>query len=119
MAGALRVSLNDWLSKNSRETAGYSWDVMQEALKQYTELEKLYVKKQQTPITKELLLKHGFTKKDEGGFALKGFGFDLEWGKDCYWADTILHNVAELEDALELSCIDLTFTLSTTAMLKT
>lgn len=110
IAGALRVSLEEWLALNVRGTAGFSYDVMQEALKTYKELEKLYAEKQRTKITKEILIKNDF-KEYDGFFEYRDLW--LEWhDKECRWEDVELNNVAELEDAMALLGYDIEINLN-------
>ncbi|MCQ2231362.1 MAG: hypothetical protein MJZ30_05870 [Paludibacteraceae bacterium] len=71
----------------------------------------LYILKQNTKITKEILLKNGFEIHPpfHGYYVLRTpkVNLEVEWDKDgCYWSDAILRNVADLEDALDLCGID-------------
>lgn len=109
-AGALRVSIEDWLALNVRETKGFSYDVMWEALSQYKELEKQYAEKCRTYITKEILVKNGF--EEYGGF-FEYRDLWLEWHDDwCKWEEVELNNVADLEDAMALLGYDIEIDLN-------
>lgn len=89
-----------------------AYEIAQDKPKLLKELSKLYGKlerKQNTPITKELLFRNGFKEYPYGLFEYKedSVEFDIEWDRGgCYWYDTVLRNVADLEDALDLYSID-------------
>lgn len=89
-----------------------AYEIAQDKPKLLKELSKLYAeleRKKNTPITKELLLRNGFKEYPYGQFEYKeGYvEFDIEWDRGgCYWCDTVLRNVADLEDALALCGID-------------
>lgn len=90
-----------------------AYEIAQDKPKLTKELAKLYEeleRKQNTKISKIILYKNDFEKNFRfGTFECKGRrdNFILEWDYGgCYWCDTVLRNVADLEDALDLCGID-------------
>ena len=89
-----------------------AYEIAQDKPKLLKELPKLYEdfeRKRKTPISKDILLKNMFEIYQIGIYEYDNGtdGFTLEYDRcGCYWCDTALHNVADLEDAMDLCGID-------------